>query len=231
MGRVAARSKLTSAEYLAWEREQVDKHEYHAGDVFAMAGGSPRHNWIAGNVQSALKRGLDDRCFTFTSDQRILFDDGRRYVYPDVSVVCGPILLQEGTSDIVVNPSILVEVLSSTTEQYDRGLKWEGYQRLASLASYLLVSQQEVRVEQYLRAPDRGWFYRTYGAGERLALPNGAHLDVDALYARAFELPGDGSLATAHPRPALRQRRTSGKPPRVRYRRVRWRKSSRRQAM
>jgi Uma2 family endonuclease len=78
MGRVAARSKLTPAEYLAWEREQADKHEYHAGDVFAMAGGSPRHNWIAGNMQSALKRELDDRCFTFTSDQRITFDDGKR---------------------------------------------------------------------------------------------------------------------------------------------------------
>ena len=191
MGRVAARSKLTPAEYLAWEREQTDKHEYHAGDVFAMVGGSPRHNWIAGNIQSALKRGLDDRCFTFTSDQRIVFDDGRRYVYPDVSVICGSIVLQDGTSDVVVNPSILVEVLSSTTEPYDRGLKWEGYQRLASLTDYLLVAQHEVRVEHYLRAPDRGWFYRAYGAGERLVLANGAQLDVDAIYARSFELPGD----------------------------------------
>ncbi len=191
MGRVATRSKLTPAEYLAWERAQTDKHEYHDGDVFAMAGGSPRHNWIAGNIQSALKRALDDTCFTFTSDQRILFDEGRRYVYPDVSVVCGPIVLQDGTSDVVANPSILVEVLSSTTEQYDRGLKWEGYQRLPSLTAYLLVAQHEVRIEQYVRAPDRGWFYRAYGAGERLALPNGAQLDVDAIYARAFELPAD----------------------------------------
>lgn len=191
MGRVAARSKLSPAEYLAWEREQADKHEYHAGDVFAMAGGSPRHNWIAGNVQSFLKRELDDRCFTFTSDQRIVFDDGRRYVYPDVSVICGAIVLQDGTSDVVVNPSILVEILSSTTESYDRGLKWEGYQRLASLTDYLLVAQHEVRVEHYLRAPDRGWFYRAYGVGERLALSNGAQLDIDAIYVRSFELPGD----------------------------------------
>jgi Uma2 family endonuclease len=168
MGRVAARSRLTPAEYLAWEREQIDKHEYHAGEVFAMAGGSPRHSWIAGNVQSVLKRKLDDRCFTFTSDQRIMFDDGRRYVYPDVSFVRGPVVLQDGASDVVVNPTILVEVLSSTTEQYDRGLKWEGYQRLGSLTDYLLVAQHEARVEHYLRAPDRGWFYRAYGAGERI---------------------------------------------------------------
>jgi Uma2 family endonuclease len=189
MGRVAARSKLTPAEYLAWEREQADKHEYQGGDVFAMASGSPRHNWIAGNVQSALKRELDDRCFTFTSDQRVMFDAGKRYVYPDVSVVCGPISLQDG--DVLANPSVLVEVLSSTTESYDRGQKWEGYQRLASLTDYLLVAQHEPRVEHYQRAPDRGWFYRAYDAGERVVLASGAQLDVDALYARAFELPGD----------------------------------------
>jgi Uma2 family endonuclease len=191
MGRVVARSSLTPAEYLAWEREQLDKHEYHAGEVFAMAGGSPRHNWVTGNVQSALKRKLDDRCFTFTSYQRIVFDEGRRYVYPDVSVVCGPIVLQDGASDVVANPTILIEVLSSTTEQYDRGLKWEGYQRLVSLTDYLLVAQHEVRIEHYLRAPDRGWFYRTYGSGERFVLGNGAQIDVDEIYARAFELPGD----------------------------------------
>ena len=191
MGRVAARSRLTPEEYLAWERAQLDKHEYHAGDVLAIAGGSPRHNWVAGNVRSALKRRLDGECFTFTSDQRVVFGDGRRYVYPDVSVVCGPIALQPGTDDVVANPSILIEVLSSTTEPCDRGLKWEGYQRIASLTDYVLVSQHEVRIEHNLRAPDRGWFYRTYGPGERFALGNGWQLDVDAIYARAFELPGD----------------------------------------
>jgi Uma2 family endonuclease len=191
MARVAARSKLTPDEYLAWERLQAEKHEYHVGEVFAMAGGSPRHNWIAGNVQSALKRELDDRCFTFTSDQRIVFDDGKRYVYPDASVVCGSVTLVEGTADVVANPSILVEILSSTTEAYDRGLKWEGYQRLPSLTDYLLVSQQEVRIEHYRRGPDRGWFYRSCGTGERVVLANGSQLDVDAIYVRAFELPGD----------------------------------------
>jgi len=189
--RVATRSQLAPQEYLAWEREQTDKHEYHLGEVFAMAGGSPRHNWIAGNAQSVLKRELDARCFTFTSDQRVVFDDGKRYVYPDATVVCGAITLAEGTSDVIANPSILVEILSSTTESYDRGLKWEGYQGLASLTDYLLVAQHEVRIEHYRRGPDRGWFYRAHGAGEHLVLANGAQLAVDAVYARAFELPGD----------------------------------------
>jgi Uma2 family endonuclease len=109
MMRASARSQLTAAEYLAWEREQADKHEFHAGEAFTVAGESPRHHWIAGNVQSALKRALDDRCFTFTSDQRIMFEDGARYVYPDASVVCGQVRLQEGTTDVLVNPTILVE--------------------------------------------------------------------------------------------------------------------------
>ena len=158
-----------------------------------MAGGSPRHNWIAGNVQAALKRALDDRCFTFTSDQRIVFADGARYVYPDASVVCGPITLQDGTSDVLVNPTILVEVLSEGTEQYDRGLKWEGYQKLASLTDYLLVAQHEVRVEQFQRAAngsDGRWLYRAHGPGERVTLASGTQIDVGSLYLRAFELPG-----------------------------------------
>ena len=191
MARVATRSKPTPEEYLAWERLQTEKHEYHAGDALAPTIGSPRHNWIGGNVQAVLKRELDDRCFTFTSAQRIVLDGGKRYVYPDASVVCGPVPLVDGATDVVANPSILVEILSSTTETYDRGLKWEGYQRLPSLTDYLLVSQQEVRIEHYRRAPDRGWFYRSYGAGECIVLANGTRLDVDAIYAHAFELPGD----------------------------------------
>jgi Uma2 family endonuclease len=106
-------------------------------------------------------------------------------------VVCGPVTLQDGTSDVLVNPTVLVEVLSSGTEQYDRGLKWEGYQKLPSLTDYLLVAQHEVRVEQFQRATDGRWFYRAYGPGERVSLANGAQIDVDALYLRAFELPGD----------------------------------------
>jgi Uma2 family endonuclease len=184
-------SHLTAPEYLAWERAQADRHEFHDGEVFAMAGGSPRHNWIAARVQSELMRALGDRCFVFTPDQRIVVDDGKRYVYPDASVVCGAVELQAGTTDVVANPAVLVEVLSRTTEAYDRGLKWEGYQRLASVTDYLLLAQHEVRVEHFRRGPDRGWFYAALGAGERIVLAGGAALDVDAICARALELPGD----------------------------------------
>ena len=191
MVRVAMRSHLTAHEYLAWEREQLDRHEFHHGEVFAMAGGSPRHNWLTGNVLAVVKQLLDGRCFTFTPDQKVTFDEGRRYVYPDTTIVCGAVQLQAGTSDVVANPTVLVEVLSATTEAYDRGLKWGGYQQLSSLTDYLLVAQHEVRIEHFRRAADRGWLYAAYGAGERVVLTNGAELDVDANYARAFDLPAD----------------------------------------
>ena len=95
-----------------------------------MAGGSPRHNALCANAVARLREALGDRvCNVFTSDQRVGLGAGERYVYPDVTVVCGALLLEQGTSDVVANPTILVEVLSTSTEQYDRGLKWEGYQR------------------------------------------------------------------------------------------------------
>jgi Uma2 family endonuclease len=190
MTRVAARSQLTAEEYLAWEREQVDKHEFFQGEVFAMAGGSPRHNELCGNVIFALKTALQSRgCRVLPSDQRVSFMARTRYVYPDVSVTCGALEL-EG-NDVLLNPQILVEVLSSSTEQYDRGLEWEGYQRLASLTDYVLVSQAEPRIEHFQRASDGSWTYRAAEAGGRVVLSNGATLVVDDIFARVFDLPGD----------------------------------------
>jgi Uma2 family endonuclease len=90
-----------------------------------------------------------------------------------------------------VNPRVIVEVLSGTTEQYDRGLKWEGYQRLPSLTDYLLVSQAEARVEHFRREAHGAWTYRALGPGDRAVLTDGCELDVDGLFAGVFELPGD----------------------------------------
>jgi Uma2 family endonuclease len=192
VSRVAERSKLTAAEYLAWERAQPVKHEFFDGEVFAMAGGSPRHNALCVRTTIALNAALHGRgCVEFSSDQRIGIDGGTRYVYPDVSVVCGGVQLQGGTSDVIVNPRIIVEVLSQGTEQYDRGLKWESYQGLPSLTDYVLVSQWEARVEHYRRDAGGRWSYRPFGPGERLELTDGAVLDVDAIFAGVFELPGD----------------------------------------
>jgi len=192
MGRVAERSQLTATEYLAWEREQSVKHEFFHGGVFAMAGGTPRHNALGMSTGAELRAVLRSRgCSVLSSDQRIAFPTEARYVYPDVTVICGPPVFQHGTNDVITNPAILVEVLSSSTEEYDRGLTWTGYQSIGPLTNYLLVAQASVRIEHYRRNADGSWTYRTAGSGEHVALTGGGELAVEAIYAGMFELPGD----------------------------------------
>ena len=191
MSRVAERSRMPAADYLAWERGETTKHEFFDGEVFAMAGGSPRHNALSVNLSAALRSALAHRGrVTLSSDQRIgLFR--RKYVYPDVSVICGPLELEDGADDVVVNPCLIVEVLSASTEQYDRGGKWEGYRRMPSLTDYLLVSQAKPQIELYQRKDDGTWTYRASGRGEQVTLTSGAVLDLDEIFAGVMALPGD----------------------------------------
>jgi Uma2 family endonuclease len=184
--------RRTAAEYLAWERAQPVKHELFDGEVLARPGGSPRHNALSVRMSIVLNAALHGRgCVELSSDQRIGIDRGTRYVYPDVSVVCGGVQLQDGTRDVIVNPRIIVEVLSQGTEQYDRGLKWVSYQQVPSLTDYVLVWQSETRIEHFRRDAGGQWIYRSAGPGERIELTGGAVLEVDAIFAGIFELPGD----------------------------------------
>jgi Uma2 family endonuclease len=180
---------MTALEYLAWERAQLDKHEFHLGEVFAMAGGSPRHNLLGVGIASELRTSLRDTgCRVLSSDQRIAAQPGGRYVYADSVVVCGELRTEPGSNDVLANPSVIAEVLSPSTESYDRGVKWEAYQRLLSLTDYLLVAQTAVRVEHYRRELDGTWRYSVSEAGGTITLTNGAVLSVDAIYEGAFEL-------------------------------------------
>lgn len=181
--------RMSASEYLAWEREQPDKHELHAGEVFAMAGGSPRHNLLSARVLVQLTGALRS-CHVLSSDQRIAAADDR-YVYADCVAVCGDMRMAPGTSDVLASPTVVVEVLSKTTERYDRGDKWAAYQRLPSLTDYLLVAQQAPRVEHYRRELAREWRYSVHGAGDTLKLASGATLEIDALYEGVFALPAD----------------------------------------
>jgi Uma2 family endonuclease len=189
--RIAQRSHLTPDEYLAWERDQPVRHEFYRGEVFAMAGGSMRHNALCAAIIATLCAQLRGRCVVLTSDQRVVASQRERYVYPDVSIVCGSVITEPGAGDVLANPTILVEVLSESTEQYDRGLKWESYQRIESLTDYVLISQSERRIEHFRRDRTRTWLYQFAAEGERLVLSNDSVLDVDAIYAGVFELPGD----------------------------------------
>jgi Uma2 family endonuclease len=192
MARIAVRSKVSVPEFLFWERQQPVRHEYVRGDVFAMTGASPRHSALCSSVNTRLQEALrDGPCNLFIANQRVGVGSGELYFYPDVAIVCGALSLEDGTRDVVANPGIVVEVLSSSTEQYDRGLKWEGYQRLQSLTDYLLVSQDEPRIEHFRRESAGSWIYRAAASGERVKVSRGASLDVDAIFARVLDLPGD----------------------------------------
>ena len=189
MGNAATSQRMTAAEYLAWEREQPEKHEYHLGEMFAMAGGSLRHNFLSARMVVLLHAILGGRCQVLSSDQRISAKPGERYVYADALAVCGGVQTEPGTTDVLANPSIVVEVLSGRTEAYDRGEKWDAYQRLPSLTDYLLVAQTTTQVEHFQREAGGSWRYRRLEAGDALTLSNGATVAIDAVYESAFELP------------------------------------------
>lgn len=179
---------MTAAEYLAWERLQSERHQFSNGEVFSRAGGSPRHNALAAAVTRDLGVALlGGACRVLSSDQRIVARDGEHYVYADASVVCGALELASGTTDVLSNPSVVVEVLSKRTEAYDRGGKWADYQLIPSVRDYLLVAQRSQRIEHFQRTSNDAWHYSVVTAGP-LRLSDGLTLDVDRLYLGVFEL-------------------------------------------
>jgi len=181
-----ALQRVTWEEYLAREREAETKSEFYDGEVFAMAGGTRRHSVIATNVSAELRDALRDRpCETYNSDMRVRCPNGLG-TYPDVSVACEP-MFEDTREDTLLNPSVIVEVLSPSTEAWDRGAKFKAYRGLASLREYLLVSQDERLVEQYVRQSefDR-WLLTTCSeSGESIQLPTlDVTLALDDIYAR-----------------------------------------------
>ena len=189
MAEAAGTRQMTAAEYLAWERQQEERYEFHLGEVFLMLGGSARHAFLAARCVTELSNRLPQDCKVMTSDLRVAASPGSHYVYADAVAVCGEIEIAEGTNDVLANPCVVVEVLSPSTEKFDRGEKWEAYQRLEHLRDYLLVSQRAQRVEHYRRAGDT-WRYQALTGGDEVQLADGTRLPVDALYRGAFDLPG-----------------------------------------
>ena len=174
----------TPEEYLALERAADYKSEYVAGEIFAMAGASVDHNTIAGNIFRLLGNQFQGRpCRVFMSDLRVQIAATAMYTYPDVVAVCGPLELASGPRDTLLNPTVIVEVLSPSTEAYDRGAKFDHYWRLPSLTEYVLVAQDQVRVEHFARQGD-GWLLTVARAlDETLRLPSlDAILPLAAIY-------------------------------------------------
>ena len=142
----------TPAEYLALEREADHKSEYLAGEIFALAGASEAHNTITLNFAAALHAQLRGRpCRVFANDLRVRVQASGLYTYPDVLALCGERRFEDAHRDTLLNPTLIGEVLSPSTEAYDRGKQFGHYRRLESLIDYLLIAQDEVRVEHYTR--------------------------------------------------------------------------------
>lgn len=178
----------TPQEYLAWERTQPQKHTYFQGEVFAMAGASREHNLLVGNVIGLLWGALRSRpCQTYPSDMRVRTPATGLYTYPDVTVVCGRPELEDSELDTLLNPQLIVEVLSTSTEAYDRGEKFEQYRSIPSFREYVLISQDKALVDHFVKQPDGSWLMRSRRAGETIELASvGCALAVDDIYLKVF---------------------------------------------
>ena len=163
---------LSPEEYLARERRAEVKSEYHDGEVFAMSGASRAHNLIVTNFVRELSLRLRDRdCEVYPSDMRVKVDPTGLYTYPDVIVVCGEPAFEDEHIDTLLNPTLLIEVLSESTEASDRGKKFEHYRKLETLQGVVLVTQDEAHAERFTRQPDGQWLL-----GEASGLEAALHL-------------------------------------------------------
>jgi Uma2 family endonuclease len=154
---------ITQEQYLEAERAALDKHEYYGGEIFAMNAVSLTHNIISSNTVGSLSSKLKGKsCSVFGSDLRIHIPNNSLYTYPDISIICGK---PETTDDImatIINPSVIIEILSKSTRDYDKGQKFTLYRDIESLKEYILIDSQTIRVEKYTRNNDNSWLLRDY---------------------------------------------------------------------
>ena len=181
----ASISNLTPAEYLARERASESRSEFVEGEVFPMAGASREHNLIAGNIYILLRthlRGLG--CEVYTSDMRVKVEASGLYTYPDVTVVRGTPRFEDANVDTLLNPALIVEVLSESTEDYDRGEKFDHYRGIVSFTDYLLVAQDRHCIEHFVRSPHGQWIRRELTAADGvLEIPSfGCRLSMADVY-------------------------------------------------
>jgi Uma2 family endonuclease len=161
--------KLTAAEYLTIEKVAEFKSEFYDGEMFAMSGASRFHNTVKENfIGELFARMKGGPCRTYSSDQRVKVDRTGLYTYPDIVVLCGPGEYDPADEDTLLNPTALIEVLSPSTERYDRTTKFRHYKTIPTLREYVLASQNELLVERFVRQPAGAWVVELYDdpAGE-----------------------------------------------------------------
>ncbi|MFQ3597159.1 MAG: Uma2 family endonuclease [Chloroherpetonaceae bacterium] len=183
---IAEKTHLTAAEYLAFERQSEERHEYHGGELRLMAGASRKHNLLSLNIASFLNEKLRGKpCKPFMNDMRVWIASAERYFYPDIAVICGKEPFIE--DDVAADATVIVEVLSDSTEAFDRGKKFECYQYLPSLQDYILVSQNEMRIEHFHKITSNEWRYVVLSKPEdALSLESiGVQISLQDVYADA----------------------------------------------
>jgi len=155
---VLPKRKMTEAEYLSFEETSEEKHEFYNGETFAMAGASRQHNDISTNLIIEIgTRFKGGPCRVSAAGQRVKVSRTGLYTYPDLLIVCGPREFDKLNENTLINPNIVIEILSDSTEGYDRGTKFEHYQKLPSVREYVLVRQDRMRIERHVRQPDESW--------------------------------------------------------------------------
>ena len=154
---------ISQEKYLETEREALDKHEYYQGEVFAMSGASAKHNRIFTNFFTDIGSKLKGKgCVPYSSDLRIHIPKNTLYTYPDISIICGELELTDDKFDTATNPSVIIELLSKSTRNYDKGEKFTLYRDIDSLQEYILVDTEKIYVEKHIRNADNSWQLTDY---------------------------------------------------------------------
>jgi Uma2 family endonuclease len=168
-----AKTHGTPEEYLEIERTSEEKHEYYAGEIFAMSGASENHNLIVGNLIAAFHSQLRQKpCKTYPSDMRVKTRLSGLYTYPDVTVVCGTPEFEDNNFDTLLNPMVIIEVLSPSTEAYDRGKKFTHYRTIQSLQDYILIAQESTRIDHFTLRENEWIFSDANSLNGVIALPS-----------------------------------------------------------
>jgi Uma2 family endonuclease len=181
MGLPAPKPQYSIQDYYRIENDATEKHEFRDGEILAMSGGSPRHALIAANVITELRARLKGKpCLPYTSDLRVRVTGQRRAAYPDVTVICGKIEYDpdDKAGHTVLNPRLIVEVLSPSTEAYDRGDKFAAYREVPSLAEYVLISHAEPRIETFLRQVDGTWAFSSSSGNDSKAILRSLQIEL-----------------------------------------------------
>jgi Uma2 family endonuclease len=186
------KKKLTEAEYLDIEAAAEFRSEFYNGEMFAMAGATREHNELRDNLVGELHgRFKGGPCRTYSADMRVKVQRTGLYTYPDIVIVCDPPeFVRHKGIDVLLNPQVVIEILSESTERYDRGTKFRHFQRLPSVREYILVSQDRMCLERFVRQPDETWLLTTFDdpAGEFLLSSIAIRIPLADIY-RGVKLP------------------------------------------